>query len=204
MKIYKPCKILINCLYWMNADKITNYFGNTITKNRPLLCIDEKKINDEIYCYFLIGTTSNQYERRYKNFSKFFIMIEKDIINKLVANTHFQTNTIYVIKKEDIDIYTPRFIGKMIPKNITKVHEVYKNAFNVEVCIFSFYSNKYSKWIIGRYQSNFKNIASANNKNKKNTANIINRNISESTTMINKKFKKETINRIFSFNDLFK
>ncbi len=95
-------------------------------------------------------------------------------------------------------------MGKLTSKNITNISKNYNKACELEICLFSFYSNKYSKWLIGAYQANFKDIASASDKNKKDFKNIINRNISESKTMIKQKWDKETINRIFSFNNLFK
>ncbi|MDK2819781.1 MAG: hypothetical protein KFW07_03015 [Mycoplasmataceae bacterium] len=199
----KSFKIINNCLYWLNADKITNYFGKTVTKNRPFLCVEQKIINKEKYYYFLMGTSIEKNERQFKNFNNFFITIKKDIINKLEKNTHFQTNIIYVIRESDINFYTPKYIGKSTPKNMINISKKYKDAFDLEICLFSFYSNKYSKWLIGAYQSNFKDIASANKKNKKYFGNTINRNVSESKTMIKQKWDKETINRIFSFEGLF-
>ena len=200
----KKCKISDNSLYWLNADKITNYFGKTVTKKRPFLCIGQRNINNEKYYYFILGTSVETKARQFKNFNNFFVKVNKNIVNNLEKNTYFQTNVIYVIKKSDLALYTPSYIGNLTLKNVKNVSNNYREAFELEICLFSFYSNRYSKWLIGAYQSNFKDVASANNKNKKYFKNIILRNISESKTMIKQKWDKQTINRIFSFENLFK
>ena len=196
-------KISNNCLYWLNADKITNYLGKTVTKKRPSLCIGQKNINKETYYYFLLGTSVETSERQFKNFNNFFVKIKKNIVNKLAKHTYFQTNIIYVLRESDLSIYVQGYIGKLTNKDILSTSKNYREAFELEICLFSFYSNRYSKWLIGNYQSNFKDIASANNKNKKYFKNTIIRNISESKCLINQKWNKETANRIFSFENLY-
>lgn len=91
----KKCKIKINSIYWLDANKIENYFGTTITKKRPFICVHIEHINNKNYYYFICGTSKKISEIKNKNFKNYFLKLEKNEINNLNSNTLFQTNSIY-------------------------------------------------------------------------------------------------------------
>ncbi len=170
----------------LNANKITNYLGNPISKNRPFVCFDIRQINKEKYYYFIPGTSKISSERKVKNFNKFYLKItQNSIINKLNQKTFFQVNIIYIIKETDLHIYSSFYRGKISLSEQQQISNLYNEAKKQEISAFMIYLEKWNKWFIGRVQKNFKEIASANNKRKNFFSRIISQNIKNDKKEIN-------------------
>ena len=152
-------------IYWLDANKIDNYLNNPLTKKRPFICVEIKKINNIKYYYLISGTTQNFKERKFKQFSNNFFEIKKNIIfNDLNEITYFQSNTIYIISEKNIDIFFIRHSGE-IAENDKKIITKYINkSYDDKLIIFSIYSEKYNKWFILKYQNNFIYQASCSKK----------------------------------------
>lgn len=65
-------KIKNNCIYWLDANKIENYFGITITKKRPFICAHIEHINNKQYYYFIDGTSKKITEIKIKTLKIIF------------------------------------------------------------------------------------------------------------------------------------
>lgn len=191
-KTNKLPKIVRWSIYWLDADKIYNYLDLPIRKTRPFVCVDIRKIDNKKFYYFIPGTTKSRKTLRVKNFSKFYIKIDNSsIINKLNKPSFVQVNILYIIQDEDLNNFISGknyYIGKISTKEKTSIENAYNNAMSQEICSFTIYSGKFSKWFIGRTQANFKEIASANNKKKKEFAITISKNIKNGRREINNLF----------------
>ncbi|MGL5246485.1 MAG: hypothetical protein ACRC8C_02880 [Mycoplasmoidaceae bacterium] len=89
-------------IYWMNGKKINNYLSKNLAKKRPFICIDKKKINNNILYYFISGTSRSKKDIKAKQFINYFLKIKKSSSNKLSYDTLFQMNCIYVISEKNI------------------------------------------------------------------------------------------------------
>ncbi len=69
-------KVCLENIYWLNANKINNYFSYPLTKNRPFICVKIQKINNINYYYFIPGTKKDLKERKFRQFSKYFFEIK--------------------------------------------------------------------------------------------------------------------------------
>ncbi|MDE5767414.1 MAG: type II toxin-antitoxin system PemK/MazF family toxin [Malacoplasma sp.] len=185
---FKIKKIKEKCFYWIDAQKITNYLGKQITKNRPSLCIYIKNINHEKYYYFLLGTSKSKKEIRSKNFTNYFVNIKKTNINNLIENTNFQSNTIYTISEKNLEQFFSdnHFIGKIDKEDWNSVKKSIKLTFNDEVGIQSFFSSTYLRWVLFQHGKNFIYIGSRHHKSKiKNILNTsIKKNIKDSSILV--------------------
>lgn len=194
-------------IYWLDADKIYNYLDLPIRKRRPFVCVDIRKINNDKFYYFIPGTSKNPKHIKVKNFSKFYIKIDNSSINKLNKPSFVQVNILYIIKYKDLNNFISEknyYIGKILSKEKTDIAKQYNNAKNQEICSFTIYSRKFSKWFIGSTQANFKEIASANKKRKKEFAISISKNIKNGAQEINNLFPyKPYRDDLFKFQELY-
>ncbi len=178
-------KVCLENIYWLNANKINNYFNHPLTKTRPFICVKKQKINNINYYYFISGTTKNSKDRRFKQFSKYFFEIKiNKVFNDLSELTYFQSNIIYIIEEKSIELFFIKHSGKISEKDKRLTRKFINKSSEDEIIIFSIYSEKYNKWLILLHQSNFRDQASTNNKRKKETKKRINININNDKKFI--------------------
>lgn len=134
----KPVKLKINCIYNLDANKIINYLGRTLSKKRPFVCIHKEIINKKEYFYFISGTSKTISEIKIKNFSKYFLKIEKGILNQLQKDTLFQTNLIYVIEYNNMSLFFCNYLGKLSFSEIDTLNKYIYNTFDNEIYLISF------------------------------------------------------------------
>ncbi len=127
------------CLYWIDATSIKNYYGNIISKTRPFLCFNVKKIDKIKYYYFISGTSKLKKDIKIKQFMEYFCSIQSSKINNLEKTTLFQCNTIYVIPEYDLKKFFCGFIGRLSDSNETKIKKYLSNALNDRVWCISYY-----------------------------------------------------------------
>lgn len=180
-----------NCFYWINGSKVTNYLQKQITKKRPAFCFLIKRVNGINYYYFVLGTSKAKNEVRVQNFTNYFVNIQPSQINNLEMQTNFQTNTIYIIPEDDLNIFFDEehsyFIGKSTTNEIKLIINQIDNSYSDGVHALSFFSNEYLKWLFIDNGKNFLYIASRHHKTL--TKNVLKTTIKkyskESRTLIN-------------------
>lgn len=167
------CKIKNNCIYWLDANKIENYFGITITKKRPFICAHIEHINNKQYYYFIGGTSKKITEIKNKNFKNYFLKLETNPINNLDLNTHFQTNSIYIIDNESIEKFFIKYIGRLCKNENLNLKNYFIKIYNDEIYWLNYWSEHFNRWVTVDYGKNFLYIASRHKKKAKQNKIII-------------------------------
>ena len=174
---------------------MTNYYGNIISKHRPFICVNVKKINGIKYYYFISGTSKRIKDIKVKQFLNYFINIKKSEINNLVYDTNFQCNTIYVFSENDAENFFINFIGKLSTSDVLKINDMFYKVVDNKLWSLSFYS---LHWYILDVGINFLYIASRHKKKKNKLRIIIGNNI-QNGKKYSKKEKDINVSRIKLF-----
>ncbi len=173
-KKIKINKVKVNCIYFLDANKIENYLGWTVSKHRPFICIHKENISGNWYYFFIYGTSQKINNLKVKNFSKCFIVIKpNEFKNKLKKITHFQTNLLYVIKDVDIDNFFVEYYGELIKTESKQIINMLNKNYENEIYHISFWNTNYNKWLSIGNGKEFIRIASKHPKKQKHYSSII-------------------------------